>query len=360
MRTFHPSDDKQLWRIMDCANGVDRSWPIYVTAGTEAGKECVLVELAHPIDTKSQWRFVSEILTPSAFDSGNAKWLIRPTILESLARKCPGVTPAYYLKWPGLVKAPVSPSGEMAESGEIEDIEASDEPFIRYACAEAGETDIQKVRWVYSLICSKAVRWMLEKRRPLRLGFATLYALPYRANWKPILHSQREDIVSVFRNNRRNTKAVLEATGFNELLYSTDMLEMNENTFGWSIDAIVEKPWEKAVAQVERDCLKAAKTPVKYLMRWSRLVNNHYDQIIACFSAWVTKASRPVGSIDTSLPKAAWILSAKRKRGSVRPSVPKPAPARYTTDTFSPNDDAAATPATSLVEDERVPKMPDL
>jgi hypothetical protein len=335
MRTTAPTDDKQLWRIADHHEGQDRSWPVYATPSQDSVGDCYLVELASPVEHSSQWQFVNGVLERVAFESDGPRWLIRHRPFEQVAIRCAGVTPEYYIRW-GDTTQPVAtgvpPKSPKPRKDDIDDA------FIRFVCNETGLTDIPQLKLMYAMLCQYAPRWLLERHKPLRLGFCTIHAFPYRANWQATLHAKWPEILSVFRKPKRYVKGCLEATGFTESLYATDVVEMQTDaTFGWTLNVTPEQAFEEAVAEVETESLHKSSSG-HYVGRWSKLVSKLQGEILYAFSSWLEKASRPVASIDVTRPKDQWSLVPKRSRNRVRPSVPKPPLVRETTASFNPND----------------------
>lgn len=325
MRTTTPTDDKQLWRIFDSVDGRECSWPLYVTPSVESGNAaCVLVELALPVETEAQWKFVNERLAPLAFDSNGPHWLIRSSAFEKNAVKCRGITPAYYMKWGDESGNHLEKSGSDKKEKAPTIPYNMDDDFVRYCCAEAGITEVPSARLLFHIFCQGALKWMLEKHKPVKLGFCTLYALPYRKNVMGILHARYPEILTVFRGKKELRDGILEAIGFTPMLHDTTLAGMQTTTtFGWSIHCVEERPFETTAEKMEAEILAGADKPVKYVMRWSGLVKKFYENTMEVFSTWLEKASVANGAVDQTLPKSDWCLRGQVRRGSVRPSRAK-------------------------------------
>jgi len=369
MRTFTPLDDKQLWRLADASDGQDRSWPLFVTPVRVGDGEALLVELALPAEHVEQWKWVASRLNKVAFDHSHRAWLIRKKSFDSLGTvfPCKGCTPSFYRKWG------ISPDGKNGDSGEqsVDNRSASQkddsfcdfaleaDDFVRYCCNLAGETNLPMARLFFNMFCQRATEWMLEHHKPLRLGFVTLYAVPYRANWKAMLHAQWPEILGVFRR-KRCRKDALDAIGFTESLANADLIEMQTpETFGWTIEAVPEKRLLRAIERAEKRILEES-TPDAYVRRWASLVGRKLNaQILEVFGAWLEKASKPVGYVDTAMPKNRWRLVPKVSRGRVRPSAPRPPPTRITTEPHSP-DEPQSQDEPAGAEIPPVPEVPDV
>jgi hypothetical protein len=350
MRPITPLDDKQLWRIIDHKEGCDYSWPLYATPAKDSSGDCYFIELAHPAESEAQWQFVSKILGDRAFDSDGPRWLMRRGPFEQLALKCNGVTPKYYLKW----GEPLSENKpRISDPPKLPDISKED-GFLKFACAEAGLTNLPQVKLAFKLLNAFALRWMLEKQKPLDLGFCKIHALPYRANWQSILHAKNPNILPVFRKKKRALNDILEAMGFFEQLHDAELIEMHEQTFGWSLAITESKTFTNTADAIERGTYDGA-TPKRYLMRWSSLVQKHYANILEVFGHWLEKTAHPVGHVELPREKALWRLVPKKSRGRVYPNTPKPPETRLSSDTFNPEDEPARSAETAQEPDAGLP-----
>lgn len=355
MKSFTPSDDKQLWRVADCIDGQDYSWPVYATYGYDSSfHRCYLVELAIPVETEEQWQFVSTPLNEYAFEQDGARWYIRPEIFEKKLLKCKGVTPSYYLKW----NVPTS-DANVPTSNVPTPVEEIDEDFVRYCCVMRGEPDMRTARRYYDMFCKFAVRWMLEKHKPVKMGFCTLYALPLRANWCGVLHATWPNILATFRK-KKGRRAALEAGGFMESLHNTELVEMQtQETFGWTINAVTEKPFEKAVEKSEAEIL-ASSDASKYVMRYGKLIGGTLNaQILEVFQAWLEKAARPFAHVDTTVARRDLRLVPRTGRGRIRPAATPPPVTMQTTECHQPHEPVSPNVATEI-PNEDLPPVPDV
>ena len=360
MRNVTKTDDKQLWRICDVIDGQDCSWPIYATPCVDSQDHpAMLVELAYPLTSVSQQQFVHVRLKQAAFEQDGSKWLLRPRSLEQVAFKCSGVTPKFYLKWPGEFTG--GTVTEVKEKPLYKDDVCADEDFVRYVANQIGNLDIAHLRLVFNAFCWNALRYMLNEYRPIDFGFATIHALPYRKNWAPILHARYPGIASVFERSPEECRATLDALGFDLPLFSSDMMSMpTNNTFGWTLEIIPKEKTRKEFQKVEDEAAEQyAQTNVSYLWRWSKIVKAKLEEITHVFEDWIEAASLPVATVDSSRPSDQWLLSPKRTRGRVRPIVPPPPPTYYRTASHS----ADGWPVTHPILDEKavagVQELPD-
>lgn len=328
MRPHTPTDDVQLWVTV---KDVGRVWPLYATPSNADG-DCYFVELAVPAETADHWRFVSHWLNSVAFDGDGTHWLIRPTNFEQVCRKCLGITPSFYWKWPSL---PDSKSAEPSENAPVEKSDPTEpeqsrtDEFIRYCCAENGWPNFHTVSANFTLICRSAVRWLLVNRKPLDLRFCTLYALPVRKDALAILKQQWPHIGTTLRR-KKNRSGILEGLGVIKSLHNPDLVEMPTNeTFGWSLFVAESKPFDQIVNQLERETLRNS-TPARYVLRLGSVVKKSYGQIIELLAAYYAKTNLSMGHVDTSLPRHLYQLHPKiphYRRGKIKPQGVQDVPA---------------------------------
>lgn len=361
MRTITITDDRQLWRIVQPIDGKDCSWPMYVTPATEyEGRQCYLVESAVPVENRVQWDFVAHYIQQHAFDSDGNRWLVRPTILEGLLKKCSGVTPAYYKVWPSGSIRQDSAVDSMPDSADSlpDSEESGSEDFIRYVCNNYGLTNVEAVRNIFTALCLNSVPWMIEHRKPIRFGLFTLYALPLRANWKAIQAAKWPEVLSVFRKGKRSRNATLEASGFLKSLHDTNLVSMTSaNAFGWSLEVVAEKQFDRAAQRAEEN-IAASSQPFKYVTRWSRLVSEKsYEKILEIFGSWLEKAALPCATVDTSIARSRWSLRPKTPRGRVRPVAATPTHVVVSTEPTGKNEPQCEG-AVDETETPGVPQVP--
>ena len=310
MRTHTPTSDVQLWRVIDTGGLV---WPIYATPSQEPQGPCFFVELAIPAENEAQWKFISEILNANSFDCEGQSWLVRQTILEKIAKKCEGITPAYYLRWPD---SPLVAQPEKKEFGNQplignSEAEANEfENFVRYCAAESGITDVNTLRLHFALLCKSGMTWLMVKRKVLNLGFCKLYALPLRKDFTSILAKQWPEVHATFRR-RKLRMGILEACGFIKSLHNTELIEMQtDETIGWSIHAVEEKPIERYVEKIERETLLKS-TPSRYVFRLGNTIRKSYVQIVEVMAGYLAKTRLKDGYVDQSVPVNQLRLSPK-------------------------------------------------
>lgn len=329
MRPVQATDDVQLWRLTDVINEKPHSWPIHATPVVDgSGNKFWLVQPAYPVGSLEQRDFVYNRIAQVAAEADGPKWLVRPTLLTEIAFKCRGVSPKYYLKWPGEFEG--GKQLEVKEAKPYDAPECSDEDFVRYAALRAGLKDISEFRRTFLIMVYNAVRWLVDERKPLRLGFCTLHVLPYRANWKGILHARWPNIASVFEKPVEQQDGVLDALGVKPALFSADLIEMLDGgEFGWTLEVTPSEALEKELMKTETEMVgKHKRIGVTYVWRWAQMVREKVPEILYVFQKWIKKAARPVASVDDTLPQDQWVLLPKRRRGRVHP-VGAPPPATY-------------------------------
>lgn len=313
MRTHTPLSDKQLWKIRDVRDSQEIVWPIYATPSIVNDSPCFFVDLAMPAENEAQWKFISEILNANSFDSEGQSWLVRKTVLEKIAQKCEGVTPAYYLRWPDSPIAQPETKKEFGNQPLLGNSEAEAnefENFVRYCAADAGITDVATLHLHFALLCRGGMKWLMDKRKVLNLGFCKLYALPLRKDFTSILSKQWPHIHATFRR-RKLRMGILEACGFIKSLHNTDLIEMQtDETIGWSIHAVEEKPFERYVEKIERETLLKS-TPSRYVLRLGNTIRKSYVQIVEVMAGYLAKTSLKDGYVDQSVPVNQLRLSPK-------------------------------------------------
>lgn len=322
---FEPLEDRELWAVRI----QDRQLPVYVVPGkTKDNLPCWLVTPACglQVDQMIWLEQTMEAVTHFRVDGG---WLARPARAEVVMTKCKGITPVYYLKWEGATLPPPEADPEPEKSKETT-------KFVRYVCNKFGISDMAGAQLLWLRFTQAAVNWMIIERKSLDLNFAVLDAVPYRSNWKQILAAKFPNFGVIARQSDPKFKESLAMTFFGEQMELPEMAAINESgTFSWTLSVTPKRQFVDHVQSFERRQLDS-KGQAWYYQRWLKLVREGFQAATAAFRSWFIESSKPVGSLDASIPKKYQYLRWELKEGCVRPHTPDVPLTRYRT-RYEPN-----------------------
>jgi len=309
------TSDTELWLVRSCDG-----WqlPIFVNACKADGVEGkVLIQPATSINS-AKLTALAGVLGKNTHRGPTACWLIDADRLPSLAARAQGITPEYYERWPDQ---PNPDNLRMQVTEEHSDpalaeprIDRDAEVFLREMVQRTAITDLPTARLVWLAICQEMARWLLERKRPIDLGFVRLQALPYRANWKQILMARLPKAFSLFRKPKEKRDAALAMTEFPAWLRSSRMMAFDpkHNIPTWTIDATVTKAWKQYVIDYERE--GRAKYDFQRAQAWARQINKFEPDIVEIFKSFLEEVAIPCGSVEEGESFGSQII---------RPYIPK-------------------------------------
>jgi len=196
--------------------------------------------------------------------------------------------------------------------------------FINYVAARVGaKPNVMKAVW--AAIVQEAPAYLLEEQRSINMGFVEITAIPYRENWKQILHAKFPKLVpSLKKVPSQMADAYLFNVGWDAELLNSELCEFHRNGshFGWIIEAQTKRQWELISYDYERK-QKARLGAGKYAKRWIKVVGKTSRRIFKYFLNYVAKTSIPCASIRDGGNKRGNYLVPHTPRGKVRPTAPQ-------------------------------------
>lgn len=360
---FDQLDDDQLWVLSEG----DIALPILVKPGILAKDKSAacMVTYAMPL-SQVQCDWIAARLEYLTILRHSFYWLIRPTILETVANKAPGITPKFYVRWTenGHHKKPAAPAPAPLEAppeANRQDVEtaADMDRFITYIAAQTGIVNTTTLKIHYLAICSCAFNWMIHEGRSLNLSFAKLHAVPYRVNWLQVLLAFFPGSLRMAKLTRAEAIAESQLTSLPSALTSARLIGTPDGeTFTWTLHCQTAPSWQKNIDEYEQAALKKL-GGVRYLQRWIALVKRHYGRLLDIYLTFVQQAAAPMGDVDQRLPEVRRSLRWLRAKGRIRPSIPPVPATMFGTDMESADDDEGPAPPDLESTPADVQTLPD-
>lgn len=172
---------------------------------------------------------------------------------------------------------------------------------------------------VFEDFCRRGLEWMVKKGRPFHLGWITLYPLPYRVDWLPIIHQ-----IS-YRQRAQNggggiPKTVKDAVrqGWVGNFFRTDLLsafrgsDAKGSLLSWTVGTKLHKAWFATIKRSEK--WKYEKLgPTNYLRDTVNTVKNLLPGALEVLISYLKHASLPCAYVRSHL-----VLGLKVRRGVAR------------------------------------------
>lgn len=238
-------------------------------------------------------------------------WVIPKDSLDRLARKAPGITPAYYYRWSGE-------SSETAESKETESLTQETLPayeFLRYVANKSAiEFSVVKLVWVE---CQRhAVDWLINKQKPLRFSFMNIFPVPLRTNWKEIMLARHPQCAPIFRKPEEERLPLLHKTGFIEDLGAADLAAVDgkRRFFYWTLECSPTEYWTQCVREAE-STRRGVRGDTRYTTYYEGRLKESLPNLLVIFGRWLRQMCIPVGRVGESAVSGHPILLPARKVG---------------------------------------------
>lgn len=282
------------------------------------------------------------------------KELPDPKILKPV----PGCTPQYWYRW--LNDPPAEGMDALdGETAEIIDIANTvDEEFLREIVRRTQILDLPKLKIFWAALIQVSMQWMVNKQRPLHLGFATVFAVPYRTNWKSILLAFFPKSFSACNKSGPKSEEAMERIGITRHFRSRELLELTpEHTVNWKLELVPTRMWQQCVEKVER--LRIGSGKEAYAKFIARSIVRLQKHIAASYRHFTLRAAAPAGKVQQLAVGNNQALIPNTPRGGIRPRAIAPSSTVICADTSS---DSAQPTLVSLIEREidEVSRLPNL
>lgn len=283
-RSIERCGDTELW-VVDGAN-----WDLPVLAdpyGTD-GKP-THYRLRPPADaaiTIDMLKAMDARVNPFRVPSSGSHVIVEYENLQRFAKKAPGITPGYYIKW----REGAEPERDLEPEQLIPDPPDTDEgrDFCVYLQRLTGVVDFPTLRLIWKAIVQHGPKWLIEERKPIDFGFAKLVPIPYRANWKGILSARFPFSATAFWKSKPERNRWVEERGFGAEMYNTVLAAFDTRGGAclWTLEAVTGKRWHECTTRHER--YKAGTLgPARYADFWRRGIKKMFPHLIEAFAQWV-------------------------------------------------------------------------
>lgn len=317
MKLVKLDEDTELWIV----SGDGWTLPVYLNHATLNGMDVAILRQADHSQAKF-WDVLNSKLEPYCFNDRNGKWVVPKSAIHSIATKAPGITPSRYVSFTDKVdQTSKEEHVNEKECRSFKDITKDMDGFLQYIANKApGEISVSQLRAAWALICGSIHEWLVYERKPVNFGWISLFAVPYRANWKQILLRKFEGLSRVYKMTKVERDELLSNSGLWRELNNTDLVEFDEatGTFGWTIEAVKNPPIEEKIKTRESKFVqKYGKTT--YCHRWLSIVQSMEKTIYEILSHFVLKTTVPCAMPSSRDNSSSLALVACIPRGRVRP-----------------------------------------
>jgi hypothetical protein len=301
--TLHGYSDKELY----VARAMDDSWslPMFVDwkHDKEHDKHYAMVSPAVSLYT-NQSLMMQALLQVHDVMGEKTRWLIPRNICEAILHKAPGITPAFYYKWPDDNQPPLPPAWNEAKGKTWRYPEArnpellSSSHFVKHL-AKTINLPSSVISIVYKAICTEAPGWMLDNKQPLELGFCQLVALPFRANWKEIIAFKCKswNLRKLFSETRIDAELheKLAELKMPSVMCSPQNIGLSSGRLQHTLECIPTKRFEDASIHSENRQLSCGWNA--YIAHYEESVEKYYHLMVRALGNYIKKAAVPFARV---------------------------------------------------------------
>lgn len=321
-----PISDRELW----ICEGGDFKIPLFVDrykAEGEPHAEWLYVQPAVGLN-KRQFDALCQLVRPAADHSGQseeARFWFQEMHLRTVAKPVYGTTPAYWFQWGDERHTSYAPLPEIPQPEAQEELSKEAAKFVDFLVKKSAVLDRTQVKLAMREIGRAGLEWLLHERKPIDLGWATIYPLPYRANWKEIIFGN----LLPKKDNRPPSGETERAKWAEEHLvphlFDTLLLAVNreEHYFYPRLELVLNKHFWNYAREIERE-RRRIHGPAGY-------VKDHIRQVKArcvrwateAFAAWRQETTRAAGAVDENYTGSGQRVVPNRKPNRIVAEAPQ-------------------------------------
>lgn len=143
--------------------------------------------------------------------------------------------------------------------------------FIDGFCRDTGLVKLSLMQIIWTGLRQYALRWLLAGK-PLKLGFATIHALPLRKNWIEVLRQKEKRRTNPFWN--------AELTGVEWVRRDRRGKRWSDTPYPtWTIHVVEGKQWDDAVRRHELGLRAKGERLGLYLLRLAERLRNGHEVV---------------------------------------------------------------------------------
>lgn len=334
-----PDGDVELWVVTDQEK--DWSIPVYAEPYTFEKTELYLVFPAIGGLLKRPTDALFDVLDPvchsnekdAAGETTGRFWFHRKT-LATVAKKAPGVTPKYYFKWDGKREMGTH-TKIIAEFKDDEDINPSQEKFLRYICSRVAVLDITQARLLWKAMMQFGSEWLAMWHKPIDFGMFRVIPVPYRKNWKERIYEMATQgkhgtkyIPRTMLRKLKSTKKERDEWVEQNLMpafYDTSLMEVDPNQYfvAWNLELVESPEFRKYAKNIDTEKRKANRAG-RYTQEIIRDITKRLPTIVDALADWCAKVSRPCGARSEQYGSGNPHIVPNRNPDQVLAAIPRP------------------------------------
>ena len=310
-------------KILCVLEGKEFKLPLFAQqVEAEDGARLVMAWQALEFPVAAHELFASTMLGKCVRQSGRYFFFEDFESLPEGVRLIHGVTPERHFVWTGAKDWYVTGNTLTITEDPEPMPEKIDEAFLRELASRTMMGNLSQTKIWWNAFVRLSLEWMLVRRKPVNLGWAIIYALPYRANWKSILAAGFPNCYSCYtRENEEKIEAALVAMGIIDAFSGKELLEVHgtEHWCNWKPEIVPTKIWERTIERTEK--LRVSKGKAGYSIYLIKHVARLKAAIQHSFRYFVCRSVVPTAKILKGHLPGDQIIAPATPKGGIRPKA---------------------------------------
>jgi len=266
----------------------------------------------------AQHKVLTPILDAWNYSPDERGWWFRDSDLRRFAVKAPGITPEYYIVWPGVINHQPSTINQIDPPPEpgFSSIELAFLKDLHYTVPEIS-WDALKVFWLQ--VRAAAVRRLAE-RKILDLGFIKIIPMPYRQNWKEAIAVRFSSLMSMFGKAPEERHEAFTLSGFYGALASPKLLafDRRKQFVHWTLETIPSPELEKRMEEHEL-ARKQKLCASNYTSGILNEMASHLPAVLEIMKWYAVRVFHPPATVVDGIVTGSKMLVPAVLKGLVRP-----------------------------------------
>ena len=197
-----------------------------------------------------------------------------------------------------------------------------DEKLLK-SISETGVISLPQMKLVWEVMQEKMLDQLINQQRSIDLGFAEIYPIPYRANWKNGLHDEFKNIGQDFKGKGHDACVeIAKNKGFWAEMSNTRLLAFKNDHIYWGLEVAPRKSWWSNMIRSEKNKRKNL-SAADYCRYVARVVYKLKGNLIDVYRSFISQASIPCGGVRNSRIAGGHFLVPFIRGRKVSPSHPE-------------------------------------
>jgi hypothetical protein len=174
-----------------------------------------------------------------------------------------------------------------------------DEKLLK-TVAETGVISLPQMKLVWEVLQEKMLDRLINDQESVDLGFAELYPIPYRTNWKNGLFDEFKSLGQDFHGKGHDACVkIAKDRGLWAEMSNTRLLAFKNDHIYWGLEVAPKKLWWRNTIKSEKN-KRAKLSATDYCRHVAKTIYKLKGKLIDVYRSFISQAGFPCGGIRNS------------------------------------------------------------